>query len=348
LDSDEKAFLTIFNSGDDFTVPTHIAQYLSNMGNCIIAGETYFYKKLDCRFSGIDINQSVKTGWLDCGNASARVADGKQFWAYAQTAVPAVYTTAILNEIRGNNPYHDQVQLDLSHVAPEPANGQEWITTNNVTGWCNQPHRFHHTFHSTIYSNLGWTIDAAPADMLTYFNLHAPSMRWVSDAFAALPSVKTYSLKQATASIMGAPFQVSWLQCPKTQYSYDIPEFLAVDKPTLRASGHTNMSVHSRFGLDISSATPALNFAYRLFRDKVITGHNDAEPVYAERSNFQPWILRTAKEMGGFTINDPPPQFMLNINRTWTFGSQSSINIPRFQTSALLRKDSITHSILLS
>jgi len=347
LDTDEKNFLSSFESGGDYAIPTHIAQYLSNMGNFISGGETFIYKRLDAKFSGVATNQCVTTGWLDCGNASARVTTGSQFWAYVQTAVPAVFTLAILNEMRGNNPYHDKVQLDLSHVAPESTEAAVWAQTDNISGWRNAPHRYSHSSHLNIYSNLGWTYDSAPADAATCFNFHAPSMRWVSDAFSALTSVKTYSLKQATASVMGAPFQVSWLQCPKTHFCYDTPEYLMTEKPTLRASGQSIMSVFSRFGLDSTSSTPAFIFAYRLNRDKVITGYNDAGPVYAQRSNHQPWILRTARDGGGYTIHDPPAHLMSHINRTWEFGSSSSINIPRFQSSALSRNDSIINSILL-
>jgi len=67
LNSHEKDFVNCFSSGgEDYMVPTHIAQYLANMGNFIQGGETYYFRKLSLSFSGKAEDPIVEEGWLDC------------------------------------------------------------------------------------------------------------------------------------------------------------------------------------------------------------------------------------------------------------------------------------------
>lgn len=348
LTSDEKNFLNAFSGGEDFAIPTHVAQYLANMGNFLQGGETYFFRKMDLLFTGKDGDQYVEEGWLDVGNHATRITNGDQFWAYAQVPVPGVFATSIINEIRENDPAN-LAQQTLDHVAPATENEErEWRATNNIVGWKTQPRLYNHSSHRQTYHNIGWTAYAIPTDVQTSFLFSPSSMRWMSDRLSVIKELKTYPSKQITLSVMGTPAQAYWLEVPSPLVSSDWQEFATEDQPTGRAAGFSDLALTSRFGVDQKAVTPAFSFGYRLARDKVVTRYENHNPVYGERSNFQPWIYVETTDDGPDVILDPPPVYMLGMNRTWSFGSAANLNIVRFQTQALRRDDAVTRSLLLT
>jgi len=347
LTADEKNFLNCFGSGEDYVIPTHIAQYLANMGNFIQGGETYFFRKLDLFFTGKADDEYVDSGWLDCGNNSTRVTTGEQFWAYAQVPVPGVFATTILNEIRGNAP-GNQARQPLAHVNPDAEEGRSWKETNNIVGWMTHHRMFNHSSHRSTYVNLGWGVSTIPSDVQTSYLFSPASMRWMSDRLSQIKELKTYPAKQIALSVMGTPAQAYWLESPDKFYSYDWNEFKSEDLPRARAAGFTELALTSRFSVDVKAATPAYTFGYRLSRDKVVTGFTGPNPNIANRSNHQPWIYVHTVEDDDDVIHDPPAAYMAGMNNTWIFGSQANLNINRFQTQVLRRDDAVTRSLTLA
>jgi len=349
LTSDEKNFLNCFSSGgEDYVIPTHIAQYLANMGNFIQGGETYFFRKLALYFGGHSDDPVVEDGWLDCGNATTTIVNGPQFWAYSQVPVPGVFTTAIVNEISLNDPARPALQT-LDHVEPTLEDPElRWKATNNITGWTTRPHLFNHSSHRQTYSNLGWTSGRIPSDLLTPFLFSPASMRWMSDRLSTIKELKTYPSRQIGLSVMGSPSQSYWLESPDNFHSYDIKDYADYDDPDAKSTLVSDLALTSRFGVDVKAATPAFSFGYRLARDLVITGYENRNPVYAQRSNYQPWIAVIPSEDEPDVIHDPPVGLLAGINQTWLFGSAANLNIVRFQTQVLRRDDALSRTLILT
>lgn len=348
LSTHEKNFVNSFNNGgEDYAIPTHVAQYLASMGNFIQGGETYFFRKIVASFTGISRDHVVEEGWLDCGNASTRIVNGGQFWAYAQVPVPAVFTAAIVNEVRSND-HANPAAIDLTHLTPEAANGHEWIPTDNIAGWVNNPRQYNHSSHRTTYHNIGWSSSTIPADVQTPFLFSPASMRWMSDRLAGIKELKVYPSKQIQLSSQGSPILSYWLETPDKVPSKDWREFATEDLPRGKASAFSELALTSRFGVDAKALTPSFCFGYRLARDKVISGYANGQPVYAGRSNYQPWIYRRTVPDDDSIIVDPPAHWLVGMNATWQFGSAANLNLTRFQTQALRRDDAISRSLLLT
>jgi len=348
LNTEEKNFLNSFiNGGEDYSVPTHIAQYLANMGNFIQGGETYFFRKIVAKFTGKDTDRIVEEGWLDCGNTTVKITTGNQFWVYAQLPVPAVFSTSILNEVRRNDPSNPAL-LDLDHLKPQSEDGFEWVTTDNIAGWRNSPRLYSHNSHRSTYYNLGWQTSSTPADIQTVFLFSPASMRWMSDKLSTIKELKVYPSKQLALSSMGAPFQAYWLETPDKHYSTDYRKYATDLLPEGRAAAYSELALVSRFGADLKAITPAFNFGYRLARDKVITGFDNTAPVFAQRSNHQPFIYVRSNDDGEDQIADPPAHLLLGMNDTFAYGSSANLNLARFQSHALRRDDAVTRSLLLT
>jgi hypothetical protein len=349
LTTGEKNFINSFsNGGEDYVIPTHIAQYLANMGNFIQGGETYFFRKVAAQFGGHTDDSIVEDGWLDCHNGDPTIVNGPQFWAYAQVPVPAVFATSIVNEVIHNDPSRPQLQT-LEHIEPVLEDPDlAWKATNNIAGWMTRPRLFNHSSHRQTYWNLGWTTGRIPSDVQTPFLFSPASMRWMSDRLSTIKELKTYPSKQIALSSMGSPIQAYWLEAPDKFLSYDLPDFRDYTDPDSKATRVLDLALTSRFGVDPKSATPAYSFGFRLARDKVITGYDNRQPVYAERSNYQPWITVIPSDDEPDVIHDPPPGYLQGMNQTWIFGSAANLNIVRFQTQVLRRDDALSRTLILT
>jgi len=350
LSTEEKNFMNAFVGGEEFDVPLHIAQYLASIGNFIQGNETYFFRKMIFSFSGIAPTQTVQKGWLDCTNNTTTIINGTQFWAYAQVPVPAVAATTICNEIIHNsriNPAPPLLRLD--HITPASEDDDHnWLPNSNILGWLNTPHAYNHNSHASTYANLGWLRNRIPVDSLTCFLFSASSMRWMSDKLALAKELKSYPSSQLTLSVQGAPMQAYFLASPNHLAPTDEYELRLIANRS-KGSLFTELSVQSRFGTDPKALTPAFAFGYRLHREKVTTGYVDRQPQVAERSNHQPWIyvVNDANDDTQNVIADPPNQYMLGINATWTFGSAVNLNNARFETVAMRRDNALQRALVL-
>lgn len=346
LSSEEKNFLNSFSGGEDFQVPTHIAQYLANMGNFSQGGEMYFFRLLDFAFTGEAKDEVVEKGWLDCGNQTTKITNGMQFWAYAQLPVPAVAATAVCKEYARNLPANPNPP-DLDHVTPDPEDeGYSWTPTNNIAGWTVLPRLYNHVSHRSTMHNLGWTHDSVPVDMQTSYLFSPSTMRAISDRLLNIKELKCHASKQLTLSNQGSPIQAYWIASPDQIHSSDHPDY-SFDEPVPKASLFSQLALLSRFGVDPKSTTPAFDFGYRLGRDLTISGYEDRQPVFNNRSNYQPWMYVKVDEDENYTLVDPPPQYMVGMNQTLAFGSGLNLNVIRFETQVLRRDDGLQRSLVL-
>jgi hypothetical protein len=344
LTTDQKNFLNAVSAAEEFAVPAHVAQYLANLGNFLQGGEVFHIRLLAISFTGIADGNVVREGWVDCGNATTRVTTSQQFWAYAQLPVPGVYVTSVTNEIAENDPSNPGVN-DIDHVTPLAPEGRSWLDTPNIAGWQTEFMRYNHNSHRSAYANLGWSDAAIPTDMQTCFLYSASSMRWMSDKLSTIKEIKLHGSKQLTLSAQGSPLQAYWLEEPDKAFSYDLRDYagtLAREK----ASAVTELSLVSRFSVDPKALTPAFAFGYRLGRTKVVTGFKGRDPIYAERSNFQPWILQDTTGAAPVIV-DPPAGFLAAMNATWSYGSGVHLNLVRFATPTMRRDLALQSSLLL-
>lgn len=344
LTTDQKNFLSAMSAAEEFAVPAHIAQYLANMGNFLQGGEVFHLRLLAISFTGVSNGSVVREGWVDCGNSSTRVTTSEQFWAYAQLPVPGIFVTSVTNEIAANDPTDPGVN-DIDHVTPHAPEGRNWLDTPNIAGWQTEFVKFNHSSHRSAYSNLGWSDAAIPTDMQTCFLYSASSMRWMSEKLSAIKEIRLHGSKQLTLSAQGSPMQAYWLEEPDKAFSYDRRDYsgtLAREK----ATAVTELALVSRFSVDSRALTPAFAFGYRLGRTKVITGFKGRDPVYAERSNFQPWIYQDVSGPHP-TVIDPPAGFLTAMNATWSFGSGVHLNLVRFATPTIRRDLALQSSLLL-
>lgn len=344
LTSDQKNFLTAATASEEYAVPTHLAQYLTNMGNFLQGGEVYHFRLANSTFAGVSDDAVVREGWVDCGNHTTRVTTSAQFWAYAQVPVPGVFVTSVTNEIAVNDPSQPGVN-DIAHVTPAAPADRTWLDTPNIAGWQTECRRYNHNSHRSAYSNLGWSDAAVPTDMQTCYLFSASSMRWLSDKLTLVKEVKFYGSKQLTLSMQGSPLQAYWLEEPDRFHSYDLLDY-ASDLAREKATNVTELALVSRFSVDPKALTPAIAFGYRLARTRTISGYIGRDPNLTGRSNFQPWIFQNT-EGGRRIVIDPPAGFLAAMNDTWTAGSGVHLNIVRFATPTIRRDLALQSSLLL-
>ncbi|KAI0476214.1 hypothetical protein GGR56DRAFT_459630 [Xylariaceae sp. FL0804] len=211
LDSEEKDFLSIFNAGEEFQIPSAIAQYLSNMGNFMQGGETFYFEKPSAHFGDIANVDSigVERGWLNTGLANRRT-NGTSWWLYTHVPVPGVYLTLILNDVLRANDANAEL-FSLTDLAPTHPNGDLPVDTPNIVGWTNNlPLAQHGSWRST-FSSLGWTeTDLAP-DCQTQFGLSTSTLTWMSERLATIKDYKLLPSRQITLSSFGNPLQAYYL-----------------------------------------------------------------------------------------------------------------------------------------
>jgi len=118
LTIDEKNTLNIL-SDEEFFVPSHIAQYLANMGNFTHGGDNFYFLKFNAPPGSFDADDmAVKEGWFEVGGDGPGHVTESEFWHYAQLPAPGVYTSFVCNE--ANNLFlNPAVAITLGLIAPE-------------------------------------------------------------------------------------------------------------------------------------------------------------------------------------------------------------------------------------
>jgi len=344
LNSEQKNFLSIVSQMEDLQLPTHIAQYLANMGNFLQGGEQYFYRLIDHAF--IDQGQgTVKKGWLETSAGATNTTDAS-FWTYSQIPVPAVLATTICNE--ADYAVGGPADNNLDLAAPTVPDGSSVHTTDNIIGWNNNVLPSAHSSWRATFSQLGWSLDLIPADVQTQYLTSTSTLRWVSDRLSTMKDYKVNSVKQLSLSTQGHPMLAYYLglESPASQLS-QLPAAVNIDGNRLCGSRHSDLAVKSRFAIDSKVLAPAFAFGYRLERAPIFKGYAKGLPTWLPRSNFQPWIVTT--EVGGKTsYADVTPAQFLGMNAPFAFGSQSFLNTPRFATHELNRSSGLDAALVLS
>jgi len=342
LSSDEKNFLNVLSSGEEFQLPSHVAQYLGNMGNFLQGGESYFFRK-----APVDLGESedalVNKGWFATLEAGNRVGDAS-FWLYSQYPSPAVAVIDILNECN-NTSTNPVAAHNLSAVEPNIP-GTVTYPTDNIIGWSNTPISAHHNSWRATFSQLGWTPQRLAPDNQTNFLVSTSTLKWVSERLSCLKDYKVYSSKQISLSVQGHPMQAYWLANEHAPSQKDqFPSLDEIGANRLCASRYSDLAVVSRYSIDPKVLAPAFSFGYRLERSLVFTGYNRDVPQYAQFSNYQPWVQTSADGTAYIPLT---PARLAGMNATLTYGSQPFMNVRRFATHELNRSVGLDAALILS
>lgn len=347
LSSEEKNFLNVIESGEEFHLPSHIAQYLAHLGN-YQQGSENFYFRLPPHELGDVPNGDVRRGWFVSADPNNR-ADADTWWRYAQLPAPGVAVCYAMNEADAAAPNPINNPQDLLVISPVFDGNSTTTPTDNIVGWNNSPFQAYHQSWRTTYSNLGWGGTSTPGDFQTVFNVSTSTLRWVSDRLSQLHDFKVYSSKQLSLSVQGDPLQAYWLESPFPRANVDQrpPNVDNLDVNHLNGSLNTELCLRSRYSMDPKVLAPAFSFGYRIRRSLVWL--SDAPrtglPVYANRSNYQPWLI-TSDADGLY--RDFPAAWFNTMNDSFDFGSQPFLNVARFSTHGLVRSVALDAAVVLS
>jgi hypothetical protein len=341
LSTEEKNALSVFTSGEEFMVPSPIAQYLSNMGNFMQGSESFYFRKSPLKFDGNWENGSVPRGWLAEPDGSIVVASASTFWGYAQLPVPGLFTHAVCAEVeRFATPGFRQ---NLDHVSPV-VEGKNVCPSANIIGYDMGRDAHHNSWRST-YTSLGWSASDIPADCQTSFNISTSSMKWMSEKLSSVTGFKLHSSTQLTLSLQGNPIQAYFLGVSHpTECTFPGNSQATVD---FRRRGSLNLSLalNSRYGMDSRLLAPSFSFGYRLQRTKHYSKMVDSVVTWYGFSPFDPWYFFGMT--GTNAINNPPATFWTAANVPFEFGSCPVLNVERFGTHGLVRSVGLDAALIL-
>lgn len=329
LTSDEKSFLGVMQAGEDFVAPDRVAQYLANLGNFQVGSEEFVFHLHEVDFSKEFTVGPVSTGWPASADGSLRF-NPETFWLYGQLPVPGITALNVCNEAASvsNAP---RTELDL--LSPATAEKFTWSPTANVNGWDLVSYPAHHNSVRGTFSSLGWSSTSVAPDVQTGFLVSVSTLKWVSERLSGLaPMCKVYSTKQLALSVMGSPMQAYFLQTLDSDRELSPPAPLAT-AVTKRFTLDSNFSVSSRYRQSDVLLTPSFTFSYRLERVVPSSGVSRASPwLYVEN---------------GMPVA-PPIGYDVRANRTFEFGSLAILNVRRFRTATLCRRDGLVVSFTRS
>jgi len=342
LDTEQKNFLNILSAGEDFQVPAPIAQYLANQGNFLQGGEQFYYRMMEHKLVTINA-AAVSRGWFETDDADDRVT-AASFWIYSQLPAPGVFCTDVCNEAENTLPAPGNMS-DLGHIAPSN-DGHDVHPTENIIGWSNVQYQAHHSSWRSTFAQLGWSNGTTPADLQTQYNVSTSTMKWLSERLSTMRDFKLHTTRQITLSVQGHPMQAYWLgtETAPSQRSQD-PPIADIATNRLCASRHSDLAVLSRFSIDSKILAPAFSFGYRLERSLQFRDYHDRQPRFWNSSNYQPWLLLNANGTAYRQLNAAQ---LANMNATFTFGSQTFINVRRFATHELNRSVGLDAALVLS
>jgi len=345
LNTEQKNFLSVVSQMEELQLPTHIAQYLANMGNFLQGGEQYYFRIL--AHTLVDAGEgTVKKGWLETTDGTHVTDD--TFWRYSQLPIPSVLATDICNEadLSINGPADNNLDL----AAPTMPDGSFAYPTDNIIGWSNRQLPPAHSSWRATFSLLGWSLDSVPSDIQTQYLVSTSTLKWVSDRLSTMRDFKVNGIKQLSLSTQGHPMLAYYLgtESPASQIA-QYPPPGEVDDNQLCGSRHSSLAVKSRFAIDSKVLAPAFAFGYRLERSQVFKGYSKGVPTFHARSNYQPWLMTTVPEGGGPPAHaGVPAAALLRMNESFTFGSQPHLNTPRFATHELNRSSGLDAALVLS
>lgn len=345
LSSEEKAALNILQAGEEFQVPSPIAQYLGNLGNFVQGGENFYFKKMPIELDdGLNKGGIVKEGWFETTSGSIKT-DSESWWWYSQLPSPGVYTTYASNEANESfgNPAS---RLGFDFIAPA-LEGAIAYPTDNIVGWSNTISPAHHSSWRATYGMLGWSTTSLPSDMQTSFNISTSTLKWVSERLATLKDYKLFSSKQLVLSVQGSSILANYLRTEdaksqKTQFP--APDQVASNK--VNASRFSDLAVASRFAIDAKSISATFSFGYRIERCKQFSKYDkNFKPSWHNASNYQPWLF-VKEDLSAYIT--PTAGWFDTMNAPFVLGSQPFLNVDRFATHQLSRSVGLDAALVLS
>lgn len=343
LRSDEKDFLNILLAGEEFHVPSPIAQYLGNLGNFLQGGEQYYFRMMSVPLSQVDADDAVvKKGWFETSLPGNKV-DASTWWLYAQFPSPGVYSTFACNEANSllQNPL---APLNFDSVAPD-IKGAVAYPTDNIVGWNNAIPSAQHSSWRATYSLLGWSATSVPSDVQTNFNVSTSTLKWMSERLSTLKDFKLNSSSQLVLSVQGSPIFANYLGIEDVATQVDQrPPVADVASNRMNGSRFSEFAVSSRYAIDPATLAPSFSFGYRIQRTQVFKKQGpNRSPEFESRSNFQPWLFASDEAYFGLS-----PAWFTGMNAPFDFGSQSFLNVRRFSTHQLLRSVGLDAALVLS
>jgi hypothetical protein len=340
LSTEQKNFLSVVGQMEDLQVPTHVAQYLANMGNFLQGGEQYYYQLGNFKF--VDGGSgTVKKGWLE-SSGGVKVTDA-DFWAYAQVPVPAVMVSALCNEADNAIGGPADLNLDLAAPAISKKDG-EFHPTENIIGWSNNTLPPAHSSWRATFAQLGWSLNNVAPDVQTQYLTSTSTLKWISDRLSTLKDYKVNSIKQLTLSNQGHPMLAYFLGTENmASQSSQFPPAADVVNNTVCGSRYSELCVKSRFAIDAKVLAPAFAFGYRIERAFQFSKYTKGVPSVLPLSNYQPWL----EVSGGAYVNLSPAQ-AAGINGTFNYGSLPFANTSRFSTHELYRSSGLDAALILT
>jgi hypothetical protein len=329
LTRDEKSFFGVMKAGEDFVAPDRVAQYLANLGNFQVGSEEFVF-----HFSEVDFSRElsvgpVSTGWPASADGSLRFSP-ETFWLYGQLPVPGITALNVCNEAASCS---NAPRTELDALTPAAAEHHTWSPTSNVNGWDLDPYPAHHSSVRSSFASLGWSSTTVAPDVQTGFLVSVSTLKWVSERLSGLaPSLKVYSTKQLTLSVMGSPMQAYFLQ-PLDSDREILPPAPLDRAAKKRYSLDTSFSVSSRYRQSDLLLTPGFCFSYRLERTFASNGVSRAAP----------WLYA----LNGVPVASPMG-YDVRANHTYEFGSLPVLNVRRFRTATLSRRDGLVVSFTRS
>ncbi|KDN64650.1 hypothetical protein CSUB01_04288 [Colletotrichum sublineola] len=313
LTTEQENCLDIISAGDGYQMPSHIAQYLANMGNFHQGGETFCFRLQPHTLLSRE-SETVPTGWF---TNDTHVNDQSNC------------------ALDGSN------QNTLDSIAPDLP-GTTAISTENIVGWSNT-HQIYHNSWSSTYSSLGWSGTGLPPDLQTQFNLSTSTLRWMSDRLSAMKDLKVHSSKQLTLSAHGNPLQACYLWQDNPRLATDLcpPAADAVGN-ALRAAYQYELALASRFSLDPKTLAPSFSFGYRLERRRIFRDIHNGHPRTLSNSCFQPWLFAN----GDNQYAAVGEAWFSDMNLPLEFASGTFLNAARFGTDSLLRSAALSSALV--
>ncbi|KAK1585016.1 uncharacterized protein LY79DRAFT_277250 [Colletotrichum navitas] len=338
LTTEQKNFLNFMGTSGEYHIPSHIAQYLSNMGNFQQGGEAFRFRLQPHTLLSRD-SDTVAAGWF---TNDTHANDQSNWWKYAQLPSPGVYTAYACNE--ADNVSGGNSQNTLDGIAPDIP-GATAVPTDNIVGWSNMHQKACHSSWRSTYFNLGWSGTGLPPDLETQFNLSTSTLKWMSGRLSVMKDLKVHSSKHLTLSPHGHPLQAYYLWQDVPHHATDLrpPAAHAVGN-VLRATHQYEVALASRFSMDPKILGPAFSFGYRLERRRIFRDIHNEQPRTCSNSCFQPWLFVDSDNQ--YTTVDE--SWFNDMNLPLNFGSGTFLSVVRFRTNSLLRSNALSAALVPS
>lgn len=253
----------------EFNLPDRISQYLKGMGNFVSNGERFeaLWNDFDFSANAGQANAQRLGGFYN--TPAGRRVNLNTMWLYAHAIVPGVLMGTIINEYMRQTNAAANLRLDLVSISPAQANlppGARSTLSRNVLMYeTDSIDQLHSSWQDTMY-RLGYRNSPAnnqlepPNGTISQWLVHAETIRYTSDTLTAIGGYKMSNARDVNKSLMGAYFQVSFLEQP----SWLVDEVTQPQlRPHFKATEDLSMQISSLNAISPAHLGPALGCSYR-------------------------------------------------------------------------------------